>query len=193
MALPDSLTQRPSKDCQAFNCKVEKLHEAMISLRQQYAMMIDLTAVDHGVDANPRFEMIYHLFSPTTHEYIRVASFCASSTEPTAPTMTDLWPTANWHERECFDLMGIRFEGHPELKRILMWEGYPYHPLRKDFPLSGIETPLPAADVAEETGAKAIGAPMMGGPFTAKHRRTMHESEPRAKDETWTEKKEKPQ
>lgn len=191
MAIPANLSERPSKDCKAYNCPMGKLHDAMIGLRAQYAMLMDLTAVDHGVGVHPRFEMIYHLFSPTTHEYIRVASFCESSTEPSAPSMTDLWSGANWHERECYDLMGIRFDGHPQLKRILMWEGYPYHPLRKDFPLSGIETPLPAADVVEETGATQQAAPMMGGPFAAKQNGTLYRSEPRAKDESWTERKTK--
>lgn len=191
MALPDSLTERPSKDCKAFNCPIEKLHDALIALRAEYSMLMDVTAVDHGTQASPRFEVLYHLFSPITHEYLRVASFCPSSIEPAAPSMADLWPGANWHERECYDLMGIRFDGHPDLRRILMWDGYPYHPLRKDFPLSGIQTPLPAADVVEETGATQQAAPMMGGPFAAKHNSTMYRSEPRAKDESWTEKKEK--
>jgi hypothetical protein len=60
-----------------------------------------------------------------------------------APSVVSLWPGANWHERECYDMFGIKFEGHPDLRRILMWDGYPYHPLRKEFPLAGIETELP--------------------------------------------------
>ena len=60
---------------------------------------------------------------------------CTSDTEPVAPTVSDLWPAANWHERETYDLLGITFSKHPDLRRILMWDGYPYHPLRKDFPL----------------------------------------------------------
>ena len=191
MEFPSALTERPAKDCKAYNCPMSVLKAAMSSLRAQYPMLMDLTGVDHGAEATPRFEVVWHLFNPTTHEYLRVASFCAPSSVPTAPSVANLWPAADWHERECYDLMGIRFEGHPDLKRILMWEGYPYHPLRKDFPLSGIETPLPAADVSEETGASLIPAPMAGGPFTAKQASSMKQREPRAKDESWTEKKEK--
>ena len=57
--------------------------------------------------------------------------------------MTGVWRTADWHEREIYDMMGVRFRGHPDLRRILMWEGYPYFPLRKDFPLAGKPTDLP--------------------------------------------------
>jgi hypothetical protein len=75
-----------------------------------------------------------------------------------APTITGVWRAADWHEREIYDMMGIRFRGHPDLRRILMWEGYPYFPLRKDFPLSGKPSQLP--DIAfSET------APLEGGPF----------------------------
>jgi NADH-quinone oxidoreductase subunit C len=99
----------------------------------------------------------------------------------------DLWAGANWHERECFDLMGIRFEGHPDLRRILMWDSYPYHPLRKDFPLAGIEVPLPDDEIANETGARVAAAPMVGGPFVASPGEiNLTEAEPRAKDESWS-------
>ena len=74
------------------------------------------------------------------------------------PTVTDIWPGADWHEREVWDMMGIPFSGHPNLKRILMWEGYPFFPLRKDFPLAGRPSDMP--DVAF-TGV----APLEGGPF----------------------------
>ena len=81
-------------------------------------------------------------------------------------------------------MYGIRFTDHPNLTRILMWEAYPYHPLRKEFPLAGIETELPAADTAQQTGAKVISAPMMGGPFHApsEDRHHMADAEPRADD-----------
>jgi NADH-quinone oxidoreductase subunit C len=74
------------------------------------------------------------------------------------PSVLPIWRTANWHEREVYDLMGIRFSGHPDLRRILMWEGYQYHPLRKDFPLAGKPTDLPGVAFTKVT-------PMEGGPF----------------------------
>jgi NADH-quinone oxidoreductase subunit C len=73
-------------------------------------------------------------------------------------TVTTVWKTADWHEREIYDMMGIRFRGHPDLRRILMWEGYPYFPLRKDFPLAGKASEIP--DVAFTQPA-----PLEGGPF----------------------------
>jgi NADH-quinone oxidoreductase subunit C len=115
--------------------------------------------------------------------------------DPVAPTVTHLWPAADWHERETWDLMGVTFSDHPDLRRILMWDGYPHHPLRKEFPLAGIETELPDIEVAEETEAKVIAAPMMGGPFVASNKGEMNltDAEPRAKDESWNEKLPKPE
>jgi len=92
------------------------------------------------------------------------------------PSVTGVWRGANWHEREIYDLMGIRFIGHPDLRRIIMWEGYPYYPLRKDFPLTGKPTELP-----EVAFSKA--APIEGGPFvTTPGGRDATAREPRAKD-----------
>jgi NADH-quinone oxidoreductase subunit C len=88
-------------------------------------------------------------------------------------------------------MFGIHFNGHPNLKRILMWDEYPYFPLRKEFPLAGIDTPLPADDVVEVTQASVEPAPMMGGPFVSSGSGVISDSEPRAKDESWTEEKEK--
>jgi NADH-quinone oxidoreductase subunit C len=91
-------------------------------------------------------------------------------------------------------MFGIIFEGHPDLRRILMWEGYPYFPLRKEFPLSGIETDLPDVEIAAETKAKLIPAPMMGGPFVASTGEMgLGDAEPKAKDESWNERREKPE
>ena len=95
-------------------------------------------------------------------------------------------------DQETFDMFGINFVTHPNLKRILMWDDYPYFPLRKEFPLAGIEVPLPAADVSEVTGAAVDPAPMMGGPFVSSGSSRLSQAEPRAKDESWTEDSEKP-
>jgi NADH-quinone oxidoreductase subunit C len=108
------------------------------------------------------------------------------------PSATGLWPGANWHEREAYDMFGLTFAGHPDLRRILMWDGYPYFPLRKDFPLAGLDTALPDLAVADETGASVKPAPYMGGPFVAAPGRTMEAGEPRAKDQSWSEGQEKP-
>ncbi|MGJ8650936.1 MAG: NADH-quinone oxidoreductase subunit C [Opitutaceae bacterium] len=189
----DFLTERASSDHLALNCPADKLIELCSALRDDfgYDMLIDVTAVDWDVQS-PRFTGIYHFLSTTKHEYIRIAADCTDDINPALPSLTGLYAAANWHERETYDLMGITYEGHPDLRRILMWDSYPYHPLRKDFPLAGIETPLPADDVAEVTGASVLPAPMMGGPFTSSGDGPMSQTEPSAKDESWTEKKEKP-
>lgn len=190
------VTDRASLDHPAFNVPVAEIPAVLSYLRDEWAfdLLTDLTAIDWAEGASPRFTVVYHLFSTANHSYLRIASNCLSDNEPAAPSVVALWPAANWHERECFDMFGIKFEGHPDLRRILMWEGYPYHPLRKEFPLAGIETELPDVEVAAETKAKVISAPMMGGPFVAASGEiNLTEAEPRAKDESWNERKEKPE
>src|SRR5439155_209310 len=81
-------------------------------------------------------------------------------------TVSDIWPTADWHEREIYDMMGIRFNNHPDLRRILMWDGYPFFPLRKDFPLEGLPSEMP--DVAFTSAAPMEGGPCVTQPSTAK-------------------------
>lgn len=154
--------------------------------------MVDLTAIDHGPDAEVRFVVVLHIYSLIHKTYLRIHVNCPDNDSPVAPSLSEVFPAANWHEREAFDMFGIRFSDHPNMKRILMWDDYPYFPLRKEFPLSGIEVPLPAADVSEVTGAEVEPAPMMGGPFVSSGLGKMSEAEPRAKDESWTEEVEKP-
>ncbi len=190
------VTERASLDHPAFNVPAADLLAVLKCLRDEFGfdLLADLTAVDWAEGASPRFTVIYHLLSTTGHTYIRIASDCAGDSDPVAPSVVSLWPAADWHERECYDLLGVKFAGHPDLRRILMWEGYPYHPLRKEFPLAGIETELPDVDIAAETKAKLIAAPMMGGPFVAAPGEiNLTEAEPRAKDESWNERKEKPE
>lgn len=189
-------TPRPSLDHPAVNLPAADVLAALRCLRDEFAydMLVDVTAIDWAEGVSPRFTVVYHLFSTTHHEYIRVATDCPNDAEPAVPSVCGLWAGANWHERETYDMFGIKFEGHPDLRRILMWDGYPHFPLRKDFPLAGIDTPLPDVEVMAETGARLIPAPMMGGPFVASPGEiNLTEAEPRAKDESWTERREKPE
>jgi NADH-quinone oxidoreductase subunit C len=104
----------------------------------QFDFLSDISAVDR-FPIEPRFEMNYHLLSIPLRQTLRLRVWLPGK-EPVISTVIPVWPTANWHEREIFDLFGIRFEGHPDLHRILMpddWEGYP---LRKDYPVEGFRT-----------------------------------------------------
>ena len=98
-----------------------------------------------------------------------------SEDDPAVDTVSDIWPTANWHEREIYDMMGLRFNDHPDLRRILMWDGYPYFPLRKEFPLEGLPSDMP--DVAFTSAAPLEGGPFVTQPSTA----TTKDREPRAR------------
>jgi NADH-quinone oxidoreductase subunit C len=101
----------------------------------RFSFLSDITTVDR-FPLEPRFEVNYHLLSLDRNERLRLKVRLGGS-DPSVHSVTEIWPTANWHERENYDLMGIRFEGHPELARILMpddWEGYPQ---RKDYPVEG--------------------------------------------------------
>jgi NADH-quinone oxidoreductase subunit C len=127
-----------------------------------FDMLTDLSGVDNYGD-DPRYEVDYLLYSFTHHCWLRL-KVAVPEDDMVVATVTGVWRGADWHEREAFDMYGIRFRGHPNLKRILMWDGYPYHPLRKDFPLAGVPTELPATAV--DAGA-VERAPMLGGPFVA--------------------------
>lgn len=191
------VTDRPSSDHPAVNVPLADVVTVLTYLRDEQAfdLLMDLTAVDWAEGASPRFTVVYHLLSTTRPgTYVRVAANCAGTeAEPVAPSVVSVWPAADWHERECYDMFGIKFQGHPDLRRILMWDGYPYHPLRKEFPLAGIETDLPVADIAEETGTRVIAAPMAGGPFVASPgEMNLTEAEPRAKDESWSDRAARP-
>ena len=189
------VTPRASLDHEAVNVPAGEVLAVLQFLRDDraYDLLVDVTAIDWAEGVSPRFTVVYHLFSTTNHGYIRVAVNCSDDGAPAVPSASGLWAGANWHERETYDMFGIKFDGHPDLRRILMWDGYPHFPLRKDFPLAGIETPLPDAEVVAETGAKAIAAPMVGGPFVAAPGEiNLTEAEPRAKDESWNEAREKP-
>lgn len=118
--------------------------------------LVDITSLDnYGED--PRFTLVYHLYGYGHLQYLRLKADLGEEAGE-APTVTTVWKTADWHEREIYDMMGIRFKGHPDLRRIIMWEGYPYFPLRKDFPLSGRPSEMPEVAFTQP-------APLAGGPF----------------------------
>ncbi len=99
----------------------------------RFDFLMDLTAVDHW-KRKPRFELVYHLYSRSKNARLRLKAPLGGSS-PEAPSLTSLWPAANWYEREVFDMFGIRFRGHPDLRRILMYQEFQGHPLRKDYPI----------------------------------------------------------
>jgi len=118
----------------------ERLVEACRHLKQRegFTYLVDLTAVDWK-DREPRFDvlLLLHSFS-RGQERLRIKAAVAEG--EACPSVSGVWETANWMEREVFDMYGIRFEGHPDLRRILTWDGFQGHPLRKDFPVQGIDT-----------------------------------------------------
>lgn len=135
--------------------------------------LIDISSVDNFGE-EPRYEMVYELYSLASGTHLRLKCD-VSEDELEVPTVSLLWSTANWHEREVFDMMGIKFSGHPDLRRILMWDGYPFYPLRKDFPLAGKSSDMP--DVAF-----SAPAPLAGGPFvTLPSNATTKDREPRSR------------
>jgi NADH-quinone oxidoreductase subunit C len=135
--------------------------------------LVDITSVDN-YGTEPRWTIVYEMYGLRHHCYLRLKTSVGEE-KSDLPTVTNVWRTADWHEREIFDLMGIRFRGHPDLRRIIMWEGYPHYPLRKDFPLAGKPTETPAVAFTKT-------APLEGGPFvTSPGGKDAQEREPRAK------------
>jgi len=122
----------------------EKIVEVCKFLKEDHEFRFELLADLCGIDMNTpsnRFGVIYNLFSFSNKHRIRLKTFTEEE-HPNVPTVTGVWGTANWHERETFDMFGIIFEGHPDLRRMYMPDEFEYHPLRKDFPLMGIRGSL---------------------------------------------------
>lgn len=138
-----------------------------------YTYLLDISGVDN-MGEDPRFAVVYELYQFERGDWLRL-KILVSEDDLNVPTVSDLWATADWHEREAFDMYGLRFTGHPDLRRILMWDGYPFYPLRKDFPLAGRPSDMP--DVAFSNRA-----PMEGGPFvTVPTELTTKDREPRSR------------
>ena len=123
-----------------------QLSDTMRALRDRpelrFEMLIDACGVDYstygdGAWTGARFAVVYHLLSLSHNHRMRVRAFAADDGFPILPSVVDIWPAVNWFEREAFDLYGIVFDGHPDLRRLLTDYGFVGHPFRKDFPLSG--------------------------------------------------------
>lgn len=123
----------------------------------EFDYLVDISSLDL-LGEEPRWEMVYELcqLGNGTNEHLRLKYSLGEDEK--AESVSDIWATANWHEREVYDMMGIEFDGHPDLRRILMWEGYPFFPLRKDFPLAGRPSEMPDVAFTDR-------APLEGGPF----------------------------
>ena len=117
----------------------EKVAEVARYLKEKedFRYCVDVTAVDWK-KREPRFDVVYHFYSFSKNDRIRVKCGVADGEE--VPSIAPVYLAADWSERETWDMFGIRFAGHPDLRRILTWEGFHGHPLRKDFPLEGIDT-----------------------------------------------------
>jgi NADH-quinone oxidoreductase subunit C len=180
----DPTAVRPEID-DARIVRVEPAHvrATLEDLRAQgFAMLLDLGAVDYLL-REPRFDVVYHLLNlraaPASADEVgmpqRVRVLCGVTlADAVLPTVSDLWPSADWAEREVFDLFGISFAGHPEMRRIQMpddWEG---HPLRKDYPLRGVareRTPRPAFALKSNVAA---GTPASGRTAAALQKQIAH-------------------
>lgn len=121
--------------------KKEALVSVMRFLKEDpgldFNVLMDLSAVDYSTFGEPRtrFEVVYHLYSISKNHRVRI-KVPVEEGDSVLPTVTTLWQAADWYEREVWDMFGIRFEGHPNLKRILMYEEFVGHPLRKDYPVN---------------------------------------------------------
>ena len=127
-------------------CKASQLLDVCTTLRDhqqlKFEQLIDLCGVDYadygeGSWSGLRFATVYHFLSVSLNHRLRLRVFASEDDFPVLPTLVDLWPVANWFERESFDLYGIMYEGHPDLRRLLTDYGFVGHPFRKDFPMIG--------------------------------------------------------
>lgn len=117
-------------------CRFLKEHPSL-----RYDLLADLCGIDMYTPVK-RFGVIYNLYSLQNRHRLRLKTFTEEQ-NPRVPSVTGVWGTANWHERETYDMFGIEFDGHPDLRRIYMPDDFEYHPLRKDFPLMGIPGSIP--------------------------------------------------
>ncbi|MEM6280073.1 MAG: NADH-quinone oxidoreductase subunit C [Verrucomicrobiota bacterium] len=157
--------------------KASKAHEVLKYCFDELAFdyLVDISSLDNFGE-EPRWTMVYELYAMGngSAEHLRIKYDLEEDEK--AQSVSDIWPTAGWHEREVYDMMGIEFEGLEDHRRILMWEGYPFFPLRKDFPLAGRPSEMP--DVAFTDRAPLEGGPFVTSPTGAS---TVHR-EPRSRE-----------
>jgi NADH-quinone oxidoreductase subunit C len=110
----------------------------VLKTKHGFDLLADLCGADRGPEEEPRFEVNYHVFSTWHYNRLRL-KVLLSEDEPNVTTVTTVWKTANWHERETYDMFGVIFDGHPDLRRILLPSDFDGHALRKDYPLRGYE------------------------------------------------------
>ena len=109
-----------------------------LKTRHGFDLLSDICGADRGPEEDPRFAVNYHLFSTIHFKRLRL-KVRLSEDDPKVPSVTGIWKTADWHERETYDMFGVVFEGHPDLRRILLPSDFDGHALRKDYPLRGYE------------------------------------------------------
>jgi NADH-quinone oxidoreductase subunit C len=162
----DPTAVRPAiDDARIIRTMPQAVRDELLALKRDgYAMLLDIGGVDY-LEREPRFDVVYHLLKLALNgaQAARVRVLCGvPAADPVVPSVSDLWPSADWAEREIYDLFGVGFSGHPDLRRIQMpveWEG---HPLRKDYPLRGPareRTPRPSFALKSNVAA---GTPASG-------------------------------
>ncbi len=147
LALGDKITQHNiALNEISIECKVDHWLEVCAKLRAhaelKFEQLIDLCGVDYSDYKESQWEgsryaVVLHLLSVSLNQRVRLTVFAQDDDFPVLPTLVDIWPAANWYEREAFDLFGLMFENHPDLRRILTDYGFVGHPFRKDFPMIG--------------------------------------------------------
>lgn len=129
--------------------RADRFVELMRFLRDddltRFEMLTDLTAVDYLGKREPRFEVVYHLYSLSMNHRLRV-KVQVEEEDPRVPSVMDVWRSAYWMEREAFDLYGVKFDGHPDLRRVLLYEQFEGHPLRKDYEMEKRQPLIPARE-----------------------------------------------
>lgn len=158
-----------------FTVEPSELYEFMRYAKEacDFDMLLCVSSVDN-LGQEPRFEVNYTLTQAETGANLLVRS-PVSEESMKVPSLCALWRSANWLEREQYDMMGIIFEAHPDLRRILMWDEYPYHPMHKDFPLEGKPIEMPGVAFTEK-------APTHGAPFVTRPGNTSAQREPSSRN-----------